>query len=171
VAAELRAHRYQQSIATNPDFKFMGLRHVTAFAEASFGPLFFTDGRRTAPDEKFQLDMVTAERFFKDMRMPEGFHRPAEPIEGEGFQLLSMKFLQPGRNQGAANTFVKDNSLGGLADFCTFYAQIANVTVKGFYPNPTGVLRRNLMLNLQFLYENLPTGDLKCPQVHPYGQD
>ncbi|KAH6912915.1 Chloroperoxidase [Coprinopsis sp. MPI-PUGE-AT-0042] len=166
VAAELRAHRYYESIATNHKFKFMGLRHVTSFTEASFPALFFVDGSRTASGEKFHLDM----RFFKDMHMPERFHRPAAPVQGEGLQLFSMKPLQPGRNQGAVNTFVKDDSLAGLADFCTFYAKFANVTVKELYPNPTGILKRNLEINLQFLYENLPTGDLKCPQVFPYGK-
>ncbi|KAH6903683.1 Chloroperoxidase [Coprinopsis sp. MPI-PUGE-AT-0042] len=170
VAAELRAHRVQQSIETNPEFKFMGLRHVTAFAEASFPAVFFVDGRRTEPGEKFHLDMVTAERFLKDMQMPEDFHRPAQPIEGESGLLFTAKPLQPGRNVNGTNTFEVDKSLGDLVEFCTFYTQFVDVTLKELYPNPTGILKRNLNINLQFLFDNLPIGSSAppCTQVFPY---
>ncbi|KAH6918079.1 Chloroperoxidase [Coprinopsis sp. MPI-PUGE-AT-0042] len=172
VAAELRAHRYQQSIETNPEFRFMGLRHITAFAEASFPAVFFVDGCRTEPGEKFHLDMVTAERFLKEMHMPEDFHRAAEPIEGESGFLFSLKPLQPGRNVNGVNTFQVDESLGSFTDFCGFYTQFANVTVKGLYPKPTGILKRNLNINLQLLYDNLPIGGPNpCTQVFPYGRD
>ncbi|KAH6897767.1 Chloroperoxidase [Coprinopsis sp. MPI-PUGE-AT-0042] len=172
VASELRAHRYQQSIETNPEFRFMGLRHITAFAEASFPAVFFVDGRRTAPGEKFHLDMVTAERFLKEMHMPEDFHRAATPQQGESGFLFSHRPILPGRNVNGANTFQVDESLGSLLDFCNFYTQFVNVTVKGFYPNPTGVLKRNLNINLQFLFDNLPVApDAGCTQVFPYGQD
>lgn len=171
-AAELRAHRYHQSIQTNPEFRFMGLRHITAFAEASFPAVFFTDGRRTEPGEKFHLDMVTAERFLKEMHMPDDFHRPAQPIQGESGFLFTHRPIQPGRNANGVNTFQVDESLGSLVDFCGFYTQFVNVTVRGFYPNPKGVLKRNLNINLQFLYDNLPVPPPNpCTQVFPYGRD
>ncbi|EAU83038.2 hypothetical protein CC1G_08975 [Coprinopsis cinerea okayama7 len=173
VAAELRFHRIQQSIATNPEFSFAGLRHITAYAEASFPPIFFVDGRKTGA-EAGQLDMAAAESFFKHMMYPPDFHRPAEPVNSDAQAVFEVHPFQPGRNVGGVNNYTVDESLGGLLDFCGFYENFVNKTIKGLYPNPTGVLKRNLNINLDFLFEALPKagdGSQPCTQVFPYGHD
>ncbi|TFK26066.1 Cloroperoxidase [Coprinopsis marcescibilis] len=168
VGGELRFHRIQQSIATNPEFNIRGFRHVTAYGEAAFIANIFVDGRKTGAEAN-QLDMDSARNFFKDMRYPRGFFRSNKPTAGEGADIIFAAHpTQPGHNVGGVNSFVVDTSLGGLLDQCLFYTQLVNVTVKGLYPSPTGILRRNLNINLGFLYEalNLPPS---CPQVFPYG--
>ncbi|TFK18282.1 Cloroperoxidase [Coprinopsis marcescibilis] len=171
VAAELRFQRIQQSIATNPEFSLFGLRHLTAYAEATFPATFFVDGRRTAPGEAGHLDMTSAESFFKGMRYPKGFFRPAAPVGTENVPaIFTAHPVQPGKNVGGVNTFTVDESLGSILDGCTFYTQFVNTTIRGLYPNPTGVLRRNLNLNLKFFYESSGAGE-ECPQVFPYGRD
>ncbi|TFK18174.1 Cloroperoxidase [Coprinopsis marcescibilis] len=168
VAAELRFHRIQQSISTNPEFNLMGLRHISAYGEAALPVNLFVDGRKTGA-EKGQLDMDSALSFFKDFRFPSGFFRAAEPGGAQGADVIVTTHpVSPGRNEGAGN-YVVDDSLGSVLDPCKFYTQFVNVTVRDLYPNPRGVLRRNLNLNLGFVYEAL--GDPSCPQVFPYGQD
>jgi unspecific peroxygenase len=121
VAGELRFHRIRQSIATNPTFEMLGFRHTTAYAEASFPATFFVDGRRTGA-EAGQLDMVTAERFFKDNHFPEDFHRPAAPVSGQHIPAIySAHPTLPGRNVNGVNTFQVDTSIGSLIDPCGFY--------------------------------------------------
>ncbi|KAH6885612.1 Chloroperoxidase [Coprinopsis sp. MPI-PUGE-AT-0042] len=169
VSAELRYHRIQQSIATNPTFEMLGFRHTTAYAEASFPATFFVDGRKTG-SEAGQLDMVTAERFFKDMQFPVDFHRPAAPVSGQDiFAIYSAHPTLPGKNVNGVNTFQVDTSIGSLIDQCAFYTGFVNVKVKGLYPNPTGILKRNINKNLQFLYDTFAGAG--CPQVFPYGQN
>ncbi|KAG2003733.1 Aromatic peroxygenase [Coprinopsis cinerea AmutBmut pab1-1] len=173
VAGELRFHRIQQSIATNPEFSLVGLRHLTAYAEASFPSLFFVDGRKTGA-EAGQLDMATAESFFRDMMYPPDFFRPAAPVAGDAGAIFLAHPFQPGRNVGGVNNFTVDDSLGSLLDFCGFYENFVNKTLKALYPNPKGVLRRNLNINLQFFFESLPkdeSGTPVCTQVFPYGRN
>ncbi|KAH6910872.1 hypothetical protein BKA70DRAFT_1268815 [Coprinopsis sp. MPI-PUGE-AT-0042] len=108
VAAELRYHRIQESISNNPPFEMLGFRHSTAYAEASFPATFFVDGRKTGA-EFGQLDMATAESFFKDAHFPVDFHRPAAPVDG----------LE--KNVNGVNTFEVDTSIGSAIDPCGFY--------------------------------------------------
>ena len=116
--------------------------------------------------------MVTAESFFKDMRYPPNFFRPAEPITGDfGSQVFLAHPIQAGRNNGSVNSYTVDESLGGITDLCRFYQQFVNVTVQGLYPNPTGILRTNLNINLGFLYDALGFTEEQCPRVFPYGRD
>ncbi|TFK21072.1 aromatic peroxygenase precursor [Coprinopsis marcescibilis] len=170
VAGELRHQRIQQSIATNPTFSLVGLRHITAFGETTFPVNLFTDGRQASnPTTRGQLTLSAARSFFKDMRFPTGFFRAAVPSGNEGIEVVFAAHpIEPGRNHGV-NNYVVDTSLGSLSDPCGFYTGFVNTTIKGLYPNPTGVLRRNLNINLQFLYDALSPPD--CPQVFPYGRN
>jgi unspecific peroxygenase len=171
VAAELRYHRIQQSIATNPTFEMLGFRHSTAYAEASFPSTFFVDGRKNG-SEYGQLDMVTAESFFKDNRFPDDFHRPSAPVDGSAIPAIFLAHpTQPGRNVNGVNTFEVDTSIGSLIDPCGFYDGFVNVKVKGLYPNPTGLLKKNLIKTLQLFYETFSAQGLDCEQVFPYGKD
>ncbi|KAH6897713.1 Chloroperoxidase [Coprinopsis sp. MPI-PUGE-AT-0042] len=168
-AAEYLGNRFDQSKRTNPDFNFVGLRHITAFDQATYPFLFFVDGRRTSPDEKFRLDMVTAERFFEDMQFPDDFHRASEPLKGKGNELADRKpGIAPGRNQGRVDSFVMDASMGNAGSFgvCRWYERFVNVTIRGLYPNATGLLKSNLEVNLQYVYQSLPlSGGVTCPQI------
>ncbi|TFK17876.1 Cloroperoxidase [Coprinopsis marcescibilis] len=171
VAAELRFHRIQESIANNPQFSIVGFRHLTLYAEAAFPVTLFVDGRKTGA-QAGHLDMRSAESFFKDMRFPKGFFRAAQPSGTDPSQeIFEAHPTVPGRNVAGVNTFTPDTSLGSFTDSCAFYTQFANKTIKGLYPNPTGVLRRNLNINLNFFYQSLGGGSESCPQVFPYGQN
>ncbi|KAH6910879.1 hypothetical protein BKA70DRAFT_1268828 [Coprinopsis sp. MPI-PUGE-AT-0042] len=171
VAAEFRFYRIQQSISNNPNFEMLGFRHATAYGEASFPAAFFVDGRRTG-SEAGQLDMVTAEGFFKDGHFPEDFHRPANVVEGSSlFAIYLAHPTQPGRNVNGVDTFEVDNSIpSALIDGCGFYQEFVKQKVVPLYPNPTGQLRKNLMKNLQIFYDNNHF-DGTCDQVFPYGQE
>ncbi|KAH6910881.1 hypothetical protein BKA70DRAFT_1459687 [Coprinopsis sp. MPI-PUGE-AT-0042] len=141
VAGELRFHRIQQSISNNPEFELLGFRHGTAYGEAAFISAFFVDGRKTGA-EAGQLDMVTAEGFFKDGRFPKDFHRPAAPVDGSSSaaSIFRAHPTQPGRNVNGVNTFVVDTSLPSiLFDNCGFYQGFVNQRVVPLYPNPTGI--------------------------------
>ncbi|TFK18467.1 hypothetical protein FA15DRAFT_709827 [Coprinopsis marcescibilis] len=168
VAAELRFQRIQQSIATNPEFDLRGFRHFTAFGETAFAVNMFTDGRRTGA-QAGQLDLNAAGNFFRDGRFPNGFHRANKPSAAEGVEVvIAAHFVPPGHNFGV-NNYVPDDSQGGITDICAFYRFFINTTMKALYPNPTGVLRRNLNINLDFFYQTLPAQD--CPQLFPYGRN
>ncbi|TFK18279.1 Cloroperoxidase [Coprinopsis marcescibilis] len=170
VASELRHERIQQSIATNPNLSLFGLRHITVFAEAAFPVNLFVDGRRTAPGEAQHMSMDAAEAFFKNMKFPRGFFRASKPSSSEGVDVIfGAHPILPGRNTGSVNSFTTDDSLGGILDFCKFYTEFVNTTVRGLYPNPTGTLRRNLNLNLDFFYGSVASSG--CPQIFPYGRD
>ncbi|TFK21070.1 Cloroperoxidase [Coprinopsis marcescibilis] len=175
VAAELRFQRIQQSIATNPEFDLRGFRHFTAFGETVFAVNMFTDGRKTGA-EAGQLDLKSARSFFRDGRYPRGFHRANKPTAGEGVEIvLAAHPVAPGHNVGV-NNYVEDRSRGSMTDFCTFYKFFINTQMKEMYPNPTGVLRRNLNLNLDFFYQSIPFlydsfSPPDCPQIFPYGRN
>ncbi|KAH6910884.1 Chloroperoxidase [Coprinopsis sp. MPI-PUGE-AT-0042] len=150
VAGELRYHRIQESIRTNPKFEILGFRHTTAY-------------------DIGQLDMVTAERFFKDAHFPEDFYRSATPVDASAAALIYAAHpTEPGRNVNGVNTFEVDHSIGSLTDICGFYAGFVNIKIKNLYPNPTGLLRKNLIKNLQFFYD---TFGGQCEQIFPYGQE
>ncbi|KAH9477879.1 Aromatic peroxygenase [Psilocybe cubensis] len=167
VAAELRAERIKQSIATNPTFSFVSPRYYTAFAESTFPVNFFIDGRRTDG----QLDMTTARGFFQDSRMPDGFfrHNGSIGIDGLG-QVFNPHPIAPGRNVNGVNTYTLDPTSADFTDFCLLYTNFVNETVRNLYPNPTGILRQALNTNLGFLFQ---TGfeDSGCVQIFPFGQD
>ncbi|RXW17616.1 heme-thiolate peroxidase [Candolleomyces aberdarensis] len=168
VAGELRFQRLQDSIATNPQFSFKNVRYFTGYGESAFPINFFVDGRNT--DRR--LDMVSARSFFQDMRFPPDFHRPPKPTSNEGIaEIFSMHPFLPGGNvDGKVNNFMVDPTSADFTKPCVLYADIVN-TVQGLYPNPTGVLRRNLIKNLGFLYSSLPTAlGAQCDQLFPYGQ-
>ncbi|KAH6905861.1 Chloroperoxidase, partial [Coprinopsis sp. MPI-PUGE-AT-0042] len=171
VAGELRYHRIQQSIATNPNFDIRGFRHTTLYGEAAFVSEFFVDGRKTGA-EAGQLDMVTAELFFKDNHFPDDFHRSATPVSGSGAgQIFAAHPTEPGRNVNGVNTFEVDHSLGGVTDICGFYHGFINDKVLRQYPNPTGLLRTNLNTYLNFFYVEGGFTTLGCEQLFPFGQD
>ncbi|TFK17850.1 Cloroperoxidase [Coprinopsis marcescibilis] len=171
VAGELRLHLIQQSIAQNPHFSLMGFNHFGAYGTSVLPINMFVDGRKTG-SEAGQLDLDTALGVFRDMRLPQGFFRKAVPGGGEGtLDVYLAHPTSPGRNTGAVDSFVVDESLGGFTDPCKFYTEFVNTTVRGLYPNPTGVLRRNLNINLGFFYDAFAPASPDCPQVFPYGRD
>lgn len=147
----------------------MGLRQASVYGQSAIIANLFVDGRKTGAD-KGQLDMQSAESIFKDMRFPRGFFRAAIPGSVEGGDVVFNAFpTEPGRNVAGVNSFVVDNSLGGLTDFCRFYTSFVNVIIKELYPNPTGVLLRNLKINLGYFYDSFLFSASACPQVFPYG--
>ena len=169
VAGELRFHLIQQSIAENPEFHLTGFGHSGVYGTAVFPVNLFVDGRKTG-SEQGQLDLDSALSIFRDMRYPKGFFRKAVPGGGEGvLEVFLAHPTSPGRNNGTVNSFVVDESLGGFTDPCKSYTEFVNTTVRGLYPNPTGVLRRNININLGFFYDAFALPD--CPQVFPYGRD
>ncbi|KAL0566849.1 Aromatic peroxygenase [Marasmius crinis-equi] len=165
VAAELRFQRIQDSIATNPEFSFVSPRFITAYAESTFPVNFFIDGRQTDG----QLDLDDALSFFRDMRFPSGFFRGPKPIGAEGSdELAAAHPVAPGANNGTVNSYTPDPTSADFSKFCLLYVNFVNQTVKGLYPNPTGILREALDRNLNFFHEFLNAPD--CPQVFPWGQ-
>ncbi|TEB20562.1 aromatic peroxygenase precursor [Coprinellus micaceus] len=168
VAAELRHRRIQESIASNPEFDFTSPRFFTAFAESTFPYAFFVDGRisnRTSA----ALDMTNATLFFRDSKFPRDFWRPPAPTGAIGIiEIFSAYPIAPGRNVGAVNTYTPDPTSADFGNFCLLYTNFVNNTVKSLYPDPKGVLRRNLILNLRYFYGGIAGGG--CEEIFPYGQ-
>ncbi|KAJ2936545.1 heme-thiolate peroxidase, partial [Candolleomyces eurysporus] len=166
VAAELRFQRIQESIATNPQFSFVSPRFFTAYAESTFPVNFFVDGRST---EK-KLDMEAATSFIRDGKYPQDFHRAAQPSSTEGIDIVASAHpVAPGENRdGKINNYVPDPTSADFSTFCLLYTNFVNQTIGGLYPNPTGVLRRNLIKNLRFFYSGI--ADAGCEELFPYGQ-
>jgi hypothetical protein len=127
---------------------------------------FFVDGRST---EK-KLDMKTATSFFRDGRYPADFHRAAQPGGGEGVDIVFLAHpVAPGGNKdGKVNNYVLDPTSADFSTFCLLYTNFVNQTIGGLYPNPTGVLRRNLAKNLRFFYSGIATAG--CEELFPYGK-
>ena len=148
-----------------------GFRHTTLYREAALVAESFTDGRKTGA-EAGQLEMASAESFFKDARFPEDFHRPTAPVVGLGaIEIFSTHPTEPGRNVNGVNIFEVDHSLGGLSDPCAFYNGFINDKVLRQYPNPTGLLRSNLNKYLDLFYLEGGFPSLDCEQLFPYDQD
>ncbi|KAJ3560007.1 heme-thiolate peroxidase [Leucocoprinus birnbaumii] len=168
VAGELRYHRIQQSIASNPNFSFVAPRYNTAYTESVFLINFFVDGRHYDG----QLDLEVARGFFQDMRMPHDFHRAPKPIGGDGFELVeAARPIQPGRNVRGVNSYTPDPTSPKLTEFCKVYENFVNKTVLTFYPKPTGALRKALKINLGRLYDALnKVNGPGCTQLFPYGK-
>jgi hypothetical protein len=165
VAAELRFRRIQDSIATNPTFSFVSPRFFTAYAESVFPINFFIDGRQTDR----QLDLDAALGFFRDMRMPDGFFRPSKPMGADDLDKVAAAHpISPGRNVNGVNTYTPDPTSADFSTPCLLYVNFVNQTIRGLYPNPTGVLKDALNRNLDFLYEFI--ANPLCPQVFPWGK-
>ncbi|KAF6745164.1 aromatic peroxygenase precursor [Ephemerocybe angulata] len=169
VAAELRHRRIQDGIATNPEFDLTAIRFFTAFGESSFPYSMFVDGRITERATA-GLDMTNATLIFRDGKYPKDFWRAPEPTAGFGIiDIFNAHPIKPGRNENGVNTYTVDPDAADFSTPCKRYTDFLSKTVVKLYPNPTGVLRRNLILNLGFLYDAqgvIPD----CPQVFPYGQ-
>jgi hypothetical protein len=168
VAAELRHRRIEESIATNPQFDFTSPRFFTAFAESTFPYTFFVDGRITNRTHA-GLDMTNATLFFRDSKFPNDFWRPPAPTGGTGaLEIFSAYPIAAGRNIDGVNTFTPDPTSADFSNICLLYTNFVNRTVKGLYPDPKGVLRRNLIINLGYFYDAFGAADT-CPEQFPYG--
>ncbi|KAJ3519595.1 heme-thiolate peroxidase [Coprinellus aureogranulatus] len=170
VATELRWELIQQSIATNPQFDFASPRYFTAYAESAFPFTFFTDGRvpLQADGNYVGVPIANASLFFKDGMFPEAFHRAAEPSSPTAISdMYEAHPIQPGRNMGTVNSYTVDSTSADFSDYCLLYTNFVNNTIRSLYPNPEGVLRRNLIINLQYWYETVR--DRGCIEQRPYG--
>ncbi|KAF5319109.1 hypothetical protein D9611_014108 [Ephemerocybe angulata] len=167
VAAEYRWHSIQRSIATNPNFTFVAPRCVTAYSESALIIDALVDGRST----ERKLDMDAALGYFRDYKMPTDFYRAPQPVGGN--ELAAQIFMAhptvPGKNTAGVNSYTPDPTSATIADFCGVYSNFVNRTVQGLYPNPTGILKRNLILNLEYIYLGTPSA-AGCEQLFPYGQ-
>ncbi|KAF6753963.1 aromatic peroxygenase precursor [Ephemerocybe angulata] len=142
-----------------------GLYNLTS----SFPYSMFVDGRITERATA-GLDMTNATLIFRDGKYPKDFWRAPEPTAGFGIiDIFNAHPIKPGRNENGVNTYTVDPDAADFSTPCKRYTDFLSKTVVKLYPNPTGVLRRNLILNLGFLYDAqgvIPD----CPQVFPYGQ-
>jgi hypothetical protein len=161
VAAKLKWKRIQDSIETNPTFSFHYPRYFTAYVEAVFPINLFIDGRRNDG----QLDLDVALGFFRDMRMPPDFHRARRPIGREGMADIAEQYpISPGSNVERVRNYIADGTPGSFSSLCPVYEAFVN-SVRELYPNPEGILRRALVINLEYLYGSIWG---QCPQQHPY---
>jgi len=169
VAGELRFQRIGQSIATNPQFSFVSPRFFTAYAESVFPVNFFVDGRQ----DDGQLDLTVARGFFQNMQMPDGFFRANGSKSVEGIdQVVLAHLFAPGGNVNGVNTFTVDPTSPDFTNLCGLYQDFVNQTIRSLYPNPTGVLRDALNINLNFLFQGAHAAlDSGCTQVFPFGTD
>ncbi|KIJ35956.1 hypothetical protein M422DRAFT_180004 [Sphaerobolus stellatus SS14] len=166
VAGEYRFYRVQQSIAQNPHFSFTTARYITAYRDIAFPTIFFVDGRKADG----QLNLTDALGFFRDSRFPNDFHRidganSSALVNNAAATIFNAHPIQPGGNNGTVNSFTVDTKSAAFTDPCGLYTSFVDITV-GLYPNPQGVLRRNLNANLGFLYQAFQG----CPQRFPFGQ-
>ncbi|KDR86159.1 hypothetical protein GALMADRAFT_52924 [Galerina marginata CBS 339.88] len=166
VAAELRHFLHQDSLMRNPQFSLVSPRLFTAYGESVFPINIFIDGRQ----KDGQLDLTVARGFFQLMQFPKDFHRHDGAISNEGFDTVYNKYpIQPGGNTKGVNTYKADPTSATLFQPCLRYTDFVNKNIKALYPNPTGLLRKSINTNLQFLFE-ATAGD-NCTQVFPYGKD
>ncbi|KDR84365.1 hypothetical protein GALMADRAFT_54851 [Galerina marginata CBS 339.88] len=166
VATELRHFLHQDSLTRNPQFSLVSPRLFTAYGESVFPINFFIDGRQ----KDGQLDLTAARGFFQLMQLPPDFHRHDGSISNEGFLTVYNKYpIQPGGNTKGVNTYKADLSSPTLFTPCQRYTDFVNKNIKALYPYPTGLLRKAINTNLQFLYE--ATLSDNCTQVFPYGRD
>ncbi|KAF8888455.1 heme-thiolate peroxidase [Gymnopilus junonius] len=167
VAAKLREFLFKDSLMNNPTFSMVSPRLFTAFAESVFPINFFVDGR----DKSGQLDMDVARGFFQKMTFPPDFHRHDGAISSEGMDVVFNNFpIVPGANQGRVNSYKPDPTSATLSEPCTRYSNFVERNIKSLYPNPTGVLREALSINLQFLFEATVAAGDACTQVFPFGR-
>jgi hypothetical protein len=113
--------------------------------------------------------MTNATLFFRDSKFPADFWRPPAPTGPAGIIDIFLAYpIAAGRNVGEVNTYTPDPTSADFNNFCLLYTNFVNQTVKGLYPNPKGVLRRNLILNLGFFYDGIDGAG--CTELFPYGQ-
>ncbi|KAH7100961.1 heme-thiolate peroxidase [Auriculariales sp. MPI-PUGE-AT-0066] len=177
-ASELRFHRIQESLASNPEFFFSMPRYVTAYAESAFPIEFFVDGRSKVPiEDGRKLNIKDARSFFKNHRMPKDFHRREGVVTldtiGVGFFLQIKEHpVMPGWNTGTVGniTYVEDPSglealQGNL--LCVLYNKFVNTTLE-LYPSPKGLLRKSVAQNLANFFLPLKVGGNPCEERFPY---
>jgi hypothetical protein len=114
--------------------------------------------------------MESALSFFRDGKYPTDFHRAAQPSDTEGIDIVASTHpvLPGGNHDGEVNNYVHDPTSADFDTFCLLYTNFVNQIVHGLYPNPTGILRRNLIKNLHFFYIGI--ADAGCEEIFPYGQ-
>lgn len=124
------------------------------------------DGRSTDG----QLDLKDARSFFEDMRMPDDFHRAPRPLAAEGTDyIVNLHPFSPGYNKDGVNSFTLDPESASWTNDpmgCKLYKWYVEQVVVPAYPEPKGVLKRNLNLNLQYYYDTFAG----CEQLFPYGK-
>ena len=111
--------------------------------------------------------MDAAASFFRDMRFPPDFHRSSIPASNEGNDQVAAAYpwLPGGNVDGKVDNYVFDPNSADFTHRCRVYEHVV-ATVVELYPNPTGILRRNLIKNLQYWH----MGFAQCPELFPYGQ-
>ena len=168
VAAQYRKFLIEDSIQNNPQFTLVSPRLFTAFAESVFPVNFFIDGRDTSG----QLDLDVARSFFQNMTFPPNFHRRNGSVSNVGQDVVTdlMPNFRPGYNAHGVNSYVPDPTSATLTEPCVRYVNFVNRNIKSLYPNPTGVLKEALKINLQYLYEATVAAGDGCIQVFPYGK-
>ncbi|KAH6910882.1 hypothetical protein BKA70DRAFT_1459696 [Coprinopsis sp. MPI-PUGE-AT-0042] len=153
VAAEFRFHRIQESIMNNPKFEMLGHRHATAYGEAAFPSRFFVMVERLAqilansiwPRQKASSKMVVSLKISTDL-----IHLSTPQIWSKSSSHTRRSLA---RNVNGINTFEVDHTLpSGILDPCGFYKGFVNLKIIPLYPNPTGLLKTNLIKNLKFCY-------------------
>ena len=151
----------------NPTFSMVSPRLFTAYAETVFPINFFIDGR----DKSGQLDLEVARGFFQHMTFPADFHRHDGAISNEGVDtVFNTHPIVPGANQGRVNSYKADPTSATLSEPCTRYTTFVERNIKSLYPNPTGVLKEALNVNLQFLFDATVAAGENCVQVFPFGR-
>ncbi|KAJ2925958.1 heme-thiolate peroxidase, partial [Candolleomyces eurysporus] len=166
VAGELRYSLIQDSISTNPNFTLKNIGYIVAYSISALPINFFVDGRRT--DGK--LSIPDARSFFKFGKFPRDFYRAAKPVANEGTDKVFLAHpVMPGGNaDGKVNNYVLDPTSADFNNVCRAYESVV-AQVQEFYPNPTGLLRKNLIKNLRYLYIGAQ-GALGCTtELFPYG--
>ncbi|KAH6905561.1 Chloroperoxidase [Coprinopsis sp. MPI-PUGE-AT-0042] len=170
VAQEYVWSRIQDSIHTNPEFNIANTRYSGMYGTAAFPLQFFVDGRIGPPNvQSARLSIENATLIFRDGRFPEDFWRPSAPTGTDGMQeIFSAHPIGPGRNVGGVDNYVEDpeSPVKTIFDICGTYKHLVDSTVQ-LYPEPEGVLRRNLIINLKNLYA--PVAPIGCDEIMPYG--
>ncbi|KIJ26514.1 hypothetical protein M422DRAFT_272390 [Sphaerobolus stellatus SS14] len=166
--AEYRFHRIQESITTNPQFSPVAPRILNAYGDPAVATILFVDGRKADG----RLNLTNALGFFRDMRMPDDFHRndgskTGEMLNNATSAIFAAHPVQPGGNNGTVNSYTVDPTSATLDDKCKLYTNFVNITVRNLYPNPTGILRENLNANLEFFFRSVEVEG--CMQLFPYG--
>ena len=88
------------------------------------------------------------------MQLSPDFHRRNGLISDEGFDFVYNKYpFAPRANTAGFNAFKTDLTSPTAFQRCLCYASFVNNNIKALYPNPTGLLCRNLDINLWFLYK------------------
>jgi hypothetical protein len=165
-ASEFRFKRFEDSIATNPQFSIIAPRFFTAYNDGVLPINLFVDGRQ----DDGQLDLDAARSFFQTGRFPNDFFRAARPTGTDNkITMMQDHPMQPGGNVNGVNTYTPNlNTPQVLDDICAEYTYHVNVTVRSLYPNPTGTLLSPLKTNLGYLYSAVKAAG--CVEVFPYGQ-